>query len=68
MTDAVTMNAPRAAAGSAEQLPRVELELKQEAPTGLPIILPSSAKRKPQVNLQPFTVNITRLTQEEIEK
>ena len=55
-----------ASAGSEAQLPCVEVELKAESSTGASPKGPKPA-RTPKVML-PFTVNLTRLTQKEIDK
>ena len=69
-TAPVSIKTPRAmaAAGSAEQLPRVEAEMKQEPPADPPNVPFTPSLHKPQVELYPFNVNITRLTQKEIDK
>ena len=56
-----------ASAGSEAQLPHVEEELKAEPSTG---VSPKGLKpaTTPKVNVLPFTVNLTRLTQKEIDK
>ena len=56
-----------ASAGSEAQLPLVEKELKAEPSTG---VFPKDPKpaTTPKVNVLPFTVNLTRLTQKEIDK
>ena len=56
-----------ASAGSEAQLQCVEKELKVEPSTG---VSPKDTKpaTTPKVNVLPFTVNLTRLTQKEIDK
>ena len=56
-----------ASAGSEAQLPRVEVELKAEPSTGASPKGPKPATT-PKVNVLSFTVNLTRLTQKEIDK
>ena len=56
-----------ASAGSEAQLPHVEVELKAEPSTGASPKGPKPATT-PNVNVLPFTVKLTRLTQKEIDK
>ena len=56
-----------ALAGSVAQLPRVEAELKAEPHTGTSPKGPKSVTTS-KVNVLPFRVNLTRLTQKEIDK
>ena len=56
-----------AMAGSVAQLPRIEAELKAEPRTDAPPKGPKPVTTS-KVNVLPFTVNLTRLTQKEIDK
>ena len=66
-----TLRQPRhvatASPGSEAQLPHVEEELKAEPSIGVSPKGPKPATT-PKVNVLPFTVNLTRLTQKEIDK
>ena len=66
-----TLRQPRpvgsAMAGSVAQLPDVEAELKAEPCTGAPPKGPKPVTTS-KVNVLPFTINLTRLTQKEIDK